>query len=78
MCMCGRGLHTVTAVGDQLWLFGGAPKQGAMLEDLWALDVPTLTWKQPDVQGASPPPRCSQAAAAVGSQIYYVGGEYYR
>ena len=37
-----RGLHTMTAVGDSLFLFAGAPKQGAMLGDLWRFDTGRL------------------------------------
>ena len=71
--MC-RGLHTVTAVNQQLWLFGGAPKSGPMLQDLWVLDIPSMTWSQPQLQGSLPHPRCSQAAAALGAKIYLYGG----
>lgn len=34
-----RGLHSLTAVGGRLYLFGGAPQRGAMLRDLWVLDT---------------------------------------
>ena len=41
-----RGLHSLTAVGSHLWLFGGAPKSGAMMDDLWVLDTETMAWEQ--------------------------------
>lgn len=41
-CPPSRGLHSCTAVGDTLYIFGGAPQKGPMLDDLWALDLGPL------------------------------------
>ncbi|KAK9807704.1 hypothetical protein WJX72_006635 [[Myrmecia] bisecta] len=73
-----RGLHTLTAVGGKLYLFAGAPQRGGMLADLWVLDLASMQWRQLRPEGAQPHVRCSQTAAAVGDQIYYHGGSYYR
>ena len=43
-----RGLHSMTAIGSKLWLFGGAPQKGPMMDDLWVLDTQTLEWRQID------------------------------
>ena len=36
----------MTAVGNKLWVFGGAPKSGPMMDDLWELDTQALSWRQ--------------------------------
>ncbi|KAK9794608.1 hypothetical protein WJX73_007394 [Symbiochloris irregularis] len=72
-----RGLHSLTAIGNKLWLYGGAPKSGSMLGDLWALDLSTLEWREIR-DGEKPHVRCSQAAAAVGDELVMFGGAYYR
>ena len=73
-----RGLHSLTAIGDKLYLFAGAPKEGPMLGDLWALDTASKAWTELDAEGKTPHVRCSQAVAAVGSDIFMLGGSYYK
>jgi N-acetylneuraminic acid mutarotase len=74
-----RGLHSLTAVGSKLYLFGGAPKSGPMLDDLWVLDLGgDLTWQRLSPGGRPPHARCSHAAAAAGGDIVYSGGSYYK
>ena len=73
-----RGLHSLTAVGDKLYLFAGAPKEGPMLGDLWALDTASSAWTELDAKGKTPHVRCSQAVAAVGSDIFMLGGSFYK
>ena len=73
-----RGLHSLTAVSDKLYLFAGAPKEGPMLGDLWALDTASHAWAELDAEGKAPHVRCSQAVAAVGSDIFMLGGSYYK
>lgn len=80
---CPRGLHSLTAVATgRMFLFGGAPKEGPMLGDLWSLSMPdgnsSAAWAELDPDGKAPHVRCSQAAAAVGNDIFYVGGSYYK
>ena len=36
----------MTAVGSKLYVFGGAPKSGPMMDDLWVLDAQSLSWQQ--------------------------------
>ncbi len=73
-----RGLHTLTAVGDALYLFAGAPQSGPMLGDLWRFDIASASWHELDPDGQVPHVRCSQAAAALGSKIVFLGGSYYK
>ncbi len=76
-----RGLHSLAPGAGQgkLLLFGGAPKSGPMLGDLWALALaPKLAWEELDPDGQAPHVRCSQAVAAVGDDIFFVGGSYYK
>ena len=65
-----------------MFLFGGAPKEGPMLGDLWSLTLAGGTgrgaWAELDPDGKAPHVRCSQAAAAVGTDIFLAGGSYYK
>lgn len=81
LCGCARGLHSLApgAGGASLVLFGGAPKSGPMLGDLWALDLaPDLAWREIDPDGQAPHVRCSHAVAAVGDDVFFAGGSYYK
>ena len=73
-----RGLHSLTAVGEDLYMFAGAPKDGPMLGDLWALHTGSANWRELDADGRTPHVRCSQAVAAAGSNIFIFGGSYYK
>ncbi|KAL0052870.1 hypothetical protein WJX82_009025 [Trebouxia sp. C0006] len=73
-----RGLHTVTAVGNKLYLFGGASQKGQMQNDLWVLDLSTMQWTQLHPKGEAPHIRCSHTAVLVGQDIVFFGGSYYR
>ena len=73
-----RGLHSVTAVGNKLYLFGGAPQNGGMLNDLWVLDTATMQWTELHPEGELPHKRCSHTAVAMGTSIVFFGGSYYR
>lgn len=73
-----RGLHSVTAVGDKLYLFGGAPQKGGMLNDLWVLDVASMQWTELHPEGELPHKRCSHTAVVMGTSIFIFGGSYYR
>lgn len=77
-CAFCRGLHSVTAVGNKLYLFGGAPQKGGMLNDLWVLDVASMQWTELHPEGQLPHVRCSHTAAVMGTSIVIFGGSYYR
>lgn len=72
-----RGLHTVLKAGNALYLYGGAPQKGPMLDDLWRLDLTTMQWTQLQPKGQTPHARCSPAAAVVGRYLVYFGGAFY-
>lgn len=72
-----RGLHSVVKVGNAMYLYGGAPQKGAMLDDLWKLDLSSMQWQQLQPSGQKPHARCSPAAGAVGKYILYSGGAFY-
>ena len=78
VAFCCRGLHTVTAADNKLYLFGGASQKGQMLNDLWVLDLGTMQWTQLQPQGKAPHIRCSHTAVLVGQDIIFCGGSYYR
>lgn len=60
-------------------LCAGAPKSGPMLDDLWVLDVEgDLTWQPLSPAGRSPHARCSHTAVAIGADIVFHGGSYYK
>ena len=65
-------------MGEELYMFAGAPKAGPMLGDLWALHTGSHAWTELDADGKTPHVRCSQAVAAAGSDIFLVGGSYYK
>ncbi|KAL3157872.1 hypothetical protein ABBQ32_012283 [Trebouxia sp. C0010 RCD-2024] len=73
-----RGLHSVTAVGSKLYLFGGAPQKGGMLNDLWLLDTASMQWTELQPKGQLPHVRCSHTAVVMGTSIVIFGGSYYR
>lgn len=68
----------MTAVGNQLFIYAGAPKQGGMLGDLWELDLAKAEWSEIDADGQMPHVRCSHGAAPSGQSVYFFGGSYYR
>ncbi|KAF8065913.1 protein phosphatase 2C 68 [Scenedesmus sp. PABB004] len=70
-----RGLHSMVALRDGLYLFGGAPQSGPMLDDCWRLDLGSMAWER---RAGGPAARCSAAAAAVGGRyMLIVGGAFY-
>ncbi|KAK9868773.1 hypothetical protein WJX84_000947 [Apatococcus fuscideae] len=77
-----RGLQSLTAVGDQLYLYGGAPQKGPMLGDLWVLHTSCMQWEllhpKPAANGWTPHARCSHGAAALNGRIYFLAGSYYK
>ncbi|XP_021772399.1 rab9 effector protein with kelch motifs-like [Chenopodium quinoa] len=72
-----RESHTATLVGDnQLVVFGGSGEGvGNYLNDLHFLDLKTMSWISPMVQGDAPPPRDSHISVAVGRKVFVYGGD---
>ncbi|XP_043482041.1 host cell factor 1 isoform X2 [Leptopilina heterotoma] len=73
-----RESHTGVAYTDQktgkscLVVYGGM--SGCRLGDLWFLDVDTMTWNKPAVQGPTPLPRSLHTATLIGHRMYVFGG----
>ena len=68
----------MTVTGNSAYIYGGAPKEGGMLGDLWELNLDKRAWRELDADGKVPHVRCSHAAAAVGDDIYFFGGSHYK
>ncbi|WIA33891.1 hypothetical protein OEZ86_006990 [Tetradesmus obliquus] len=74
-----RGLHSMVHVNGQLYVLFGAPQKGPMLDDVYRLDLASLTWEDltGQLSGPKPHPRCSAGVAAVGDKVLVVGGAFY-
>uniref|UniRef100_A0A2P2LA44 Uncharacterized protein MANES_06G082800 n=1 Tax=Rhizophora mucronata TaxID=61149 RepID=A0A2P2LA44_RHIMU len=68
-----RDSHSCTAVGDNLFVFGGTDGRNP-LKDLHILDTSSHTWISPSVRGDGPEAREGHSAALVGKRIYIFGG----
>eukprot|EP00656_Telonema_subtile_P047243 TRINITY_DN5412_c0_g1_i6.p1 TRINITY_DN5412_c0_g1~~TRINITY_DN5412_c0_g1_i6.p1 ORF type:complete len:451 (+),score=108.51 TRINITY_DN5412_c0_g1_i6:803-2155(+) len=68
-----RSLHTATAVGNRLFVFGGQ-EGGYTFGDVLVLDIDTYEWSKPEITGESPGAVFRHAATLVGSLIYVFGG----
>ncbi|KAF8766626.1 Host cell factor 1 like protein [Argiope bruennichi] len=72
-----RESHTAVAYGknekhSRLIVYGGM--SGCRLGDLWQLDIETMTWSKPVVQGLSPLPRSLHSATLIGYRMLVFGG----
>ena len=68
----GRFDHAMVAFGGStLIALGGKDAQGTALQDIWAFDISTSAWTQ---VGTLMEPAFGLAAAAVGSDVYVLGG----
>ncbi|XP_041035568.1 host cell factor 1b isoform X2 [Carcharodon carcharias] len=73
-----RESHTAVIYTDKdikkskLVIYGGM--SGCRLGDLWTLDIDTLTWNKPNVNGVSPLPRSLHSATTVENKMYVFGG----
>ncbi|KAI7985339.1 Kelch domain-containing protein 3 [Camellia lanceoleosa] len=68
-----RDSHSCTAIGDNLFVFGGTDGQNP-LNDLHILDTSTHTWISPSVRGEGPEAREGHSAAVVGRRLFIFGG----
>ncbi|XP_066994156.2 host cell factor 1 [Anabrus simplex] len=73
-----RESHTAIAYTDdssgvsRLVIYGGM--SGCRLGDLWFLDVETMIWSNPKVEGIPPLPRSLHSATLIGHQMFVFGG----
>ncbi|KFP47754.1 Host cell factor 2, partial [Cathartes aura] len=56
----------------KMYIFGGMC--GCRLNDLWELDIETLTWSRPETKGTVPLPRSLHTANVIGNKMYVFGG----
>ncbi|KAG6646756.1 uncharacterized protein LOC122314710 isoform X1 [Carya illinoinensis] len=72
-----RESHTATIVGDdKIVIFGGSGEGEAnYLNDLHVLDLKTMKWTSPEVQGDVPVPRDSHSAVSIGNKLFVYGGD---
>ncbi|XP_074327103.1 uncharacterized protein LOC141665036 isoform X2 [Apium graveolens] len=72
-----RESHTATLFGNKkLVIFGGSGEGGAnYLNDIHVLDLNTMWWTSPQVNGDIPVPRDSHSAVAVENKLIVYGGD---
>lgn len=68
-----RSLHTATAVGSRLFIFGGQ-ESGYTFGDIFVLDTETFQWSKPHTTGEAPGSVFRHAATLVGTSIFVFGG----
>ncbi|KAK7330276.1 hypothetical protein VNO77_24466 [Canavalia gladiata] len=68
-----RDSHTCTAIGDNLFVFGGTDGMNP-LKDLHILDTSSHTWISPTIRGEGPEAREGHSAAVVGKRLFIFGG----
>ncbi|XP_039194138.1 host cell factor 2 isoform X2 [Crotalus tigris] len=56
----------------KMFIFGGM--SGCRLNDLWELDIETMTWSKPETKGTVPLPRSLHTASVIGNKMYIFGG----
>ena len=69
---------TLTAVGDDLYLFGGEQNEGdqtTVFNDLYRFRAGKREWYRVESLN-TPSPRCAHQAVAIGKHVYVFGGEY--
>jgi hypothetical protein len=82
-----RGGHTATFVGKKLFVFGGSSYSAKTItsggrdaplsivkSDLHVLDLPSMTWSIPSIQGTQPPARYAHTATLMGNKLIVFGG----
>ncbi|XP_048878758.1 host cell factor 1-like isoform X2 [Brienomyrus brachyistius] len=57
---------------SRLVIYGGM--SGCRLGDLWTLDIASLTWNKPSVNGTAPLPRSLHSATIVTNKMFVFGG----
>ncbi|KAE8677779.1 Acyl-CoA-binding domain-containing protein 5 [Hibiscus syriacus] len=69
-----RGGQSVTLVGTTLVIFGGQDANQTLLNDLYILDLETMTWDEIDAAGVPPSPRSDHAVAVNAERYLFVFG----
>uniref|UniRef100_A0A8C7D732 Host cell factor C1 n=1 Tax=Oncorhynchus kisutch TaxID=8019 RepID=A0A8C7D732_ONCKI len=61
-----------TSSKSRLVIYGGM--SGCRLGDLWTLDIDTLTWNKPSINGTAPLPRSLHSATTITNKMFVFGG----
>ncbi|KAJ0967241.1 hypothetical protein J5N97_024158 [Dioscorea zingiberensis] len=69
-----RGGQSATLVGSRVIMFGGEDRRRRLLNDLYILDLETMTWDLAEAKKTSPPPRFDHTAAVHGEQYLLIFG----
>lgn len=70
-----RNDHSATLWNqDKLVIFGGNSEEDIYFNDIFVLDLPTMTWSMPEVHGFIPEGRIRHSATIHGNKLYVAGG----
>eukprot|EP01018_Ginkgo_biloba_P017861 Gb_28900 [translate_table: standard] len=69
-----RSDHTAAVHADRYLLIFGGCSHSTCFSDLHILDLQTMEWSQPKLQGTLPTPRAGHAGVTIGENWYIVGG----
>ncbi|XP_061986715.1 acyl-CoA-binding domain-containing protein 4-like isoform X1 [Populus nigra] len=69
-----RGGHSVTLVGSRLIIFGGEDRNRKLLNNVYALDLETMTWDVVATKQTPPAPRFDHTAAINGDRYLLIFG----
>lgn len=67
--------HTLSPVGNRLYMFGGALSPTICTNDLFLFETGTTLWRELRMKGDCPARRTGHAAAVVGTKVYIFGGK---
>lgn len=70
-----RNDHSATLFGDNIIVFGGNSEEDRFLNDVAVLNLSTLTWSHPEVQGFLPEGRIRHSATVYKNKLYIAGGQ---
>ena len=70
----GRSYHSITAIGNKLYMFGGHDGDKA-LDELWSFDVDNEHWEYIEIKGIKPSRRLGHAATSHGTNLLIWGGK---
>ncbi|VVB13200.1 unnamed protein product [Arabis nemorensis] len=69
-----RGGHSITLVGSRVFVFGGEDKNRRLLNDLYMLDLETMTWDLLETTQTRPVPRFDHTAATHSGRYLLIFG----
>jgi len=66
--------HRVLTIGNKVYAFGGILQNKTKLNAVFSLDIDTLSWKELQVTGQPPDPRCDPVVVSYGKNMIVFGG----